>query len=196
MYGQLSNRRSSDFAESLQQCCRRSGVLCSGGSPETARTGCLPFETISSACGNAPRGTALAAFLDSSVDSCARIVAVISFNSVEDIRGAIQGAQSHAASHDRLGRRVMKQRSRQTAGKQALILAAMVLLSVTTGCKRSDNGSTNMSTAASSALNSSGVMNGNAATGSTADTSSGAAAAATGAASTPRAAVAASGASQ
>ncbi|MFM0162361.1 hypothetical protein [Paraburkholderia sediminicola] len=68
----------------------------------------------------------------------------------------------------------MKQRSRQGAGRQALMAAAIVLLSTAAGCKRPDSGgSADTATAASAALASSGVMNGDAATGSTADTSSG-----------------------
>jgi hypothetical protein len=87
----------------------------------------------------------------------------------------------------------MKHISRRGTGKQALIVAAVVLLNATTGCKRSDSGSADMPTAASAALSSRGVMNGDAATGSAADTSSGAAAAAD-ATSVPG--VAASGANQ
>ncbi|MFP3547802.1 hypothetical protein SB748_30960, partial [Rhizobium sp. SIMBA_035] len=76
----------------------------------------------------------------------------------------------------------------QSTGKQVLMVAALVLLTAAGGCKRSASDSTG------AALNSSGVMDGHAATGSTADTSSGAAAADK--ASTQATAAAASGASQ
>ncbi|RDK02487.1 hypothetical protein [Paraburkholderia lacunae] len=77
----------------------------------------------------------------------------------------------------------------QSTGKQLLMVAALVMLTAPTGCKRSTSDS------ASAALGSSGVMDGHAATGSTADTSSRATAAAD-KASMPAAAAAASGASQ
>ncbi|MGF6600332.1 putative NAD-dependent epimerase/dehydratase family protein [Paraburkholderia sp. GAS448] len=83
----------------------------------------------------------------------------------------------------------MKQLTNQSTGKQLLMVAALVLLTAAGGCKRATSNSIGV------ALGSSGVMDGHAATGSTADTSSGAAAAAD-KASMPAVAAAASGASQ
>lgn len=83
----------------------------------------------------------------------------------------------------------MKKLRGLNVSRQQLIVAAIVMLTAGAGCKRTGNDSVG------AAMNASGVMNGNAATGSTADTSSGAAAAAD-TASTSAAAAAASGASQ
>ena len=84
---------------------------------------------------------------------------------------------------------VMKHPTNQSRGKQLLMVAALVLLTAAGGCKRSTIYSTG------AALDSSGVMDGHAATGSTADTSSGSAAAAN-QASTRAEAAAGSGASE